>query len=127
MIEAKSGQNVKSKWLKILMFSRTPETEGWEDNAGDKVAKEGLRPPNPKRPRGSQTWIAQLYKPGDGLVDEQDHEEERQEDAVLLQGDQGLAKTRDIVRLGHLLRREVEVHDAQQEEEEESQEDKFGL
>ena len=46
---------------------------------------------------------------------------------MLLQGDQGLAKTRDIVRLGHLLRREVEVHDAQQEEEEESQEDKFGL
>ena len=46
---------------------------------------------------------------------------------MLLQGDQGLAKTRDIVRLGHLLRRQVEVHDAQQEEEEESQEDKFGL
>ena len=117
MIEAKSGQNVKS----------TPETESWEDDAGDKVAKEGLRPPNPKGSRGSQTWIAQLYKPGDGLVDEQDHEEERQEDAVLLQGDQGLAKPRDIVGLGHLLRREVEVHDAQQEEEEESQEDKFGL
>ena len=127
MIEAKSGQNVKSKWLKILTFSLSPETESWEDDAGDKVAKEGLRPPNPKRSGGSQTWIAQLYKPRDGLVDEQDHEEERQEDAVLLQGDQGLAKTRDIVGLGHLLRGVVEVHDAQQEEKEESKEDKFGL
>ena len=112
---------------KCQKFSLSPETESWEDDTGDKVAKEGLRPPNPERSRGSQTWIAQLYKPGHGLVDEQDDEEERQEDAVLLQGDQGLAKTRDIVRLGHLLRREVEVHDAQQEEEEESQEDKFGL
>ena len=46
---------------------------------------------------------------------------------MLLQGDQGLAKPRDIVGLGHLLRREVEVHDAQQEEKEESKEDKFGL
>ena len=46
---------------------------------------------------------------------------------MLLQGDQGLAKTRDIVGLGHLLRGVVEVHDAQQEEKEESKEDKFGL
>ena len=109
------------------MFFRTPETESWEDDAGDKVAKEGLRPPNPKGSRGSQTWIAQLYKPGDGLVDEQDDEEERQEDAVLLEGDQGLAKPRDIVGLGHLLRREVEVNDAQQKQKEESKEDKFRL
>ena len=46
---------------------------------------------------------------------------------MLLQGDQGLAKTRDIVRLGHLLRREVEVNDAQQKQKEESKEDKFRL
>ena len=126
-IKAKSGKTVKNKLLKKLLFFFTPQTESWDDNVEDKVAKQCLRPPNPKHSRGSKTWIAELHKGKDGLVDEQDHEKESQDDAVLLQGDQGLAITRDFVGLGHSVWREVEVQDAEQDKKKESQTDQFGL
>ena len=122
--EAKSGKTVKSKNITVFC---APQTESWDDNVEDKVAKQCLRPPNPKRSQGSKAWIAQLHKGKDGLVDEQDHEEKSQDDAVLLQGDQGLAITRDFVGLGHSVWREVEVQDAEQDKKEESQTDQFGL
>ena len=123
----KVRKNCQEQVVKNITVFCTPQTESWDDNVEDKVAKQCLRPPNPKRSRGSKVWIEQLHKGKDGLVDEQDHEEESQDDAVLLQGDQGLAITRDFVGLGHSVRREVEVQDAEQDKKEEGQTDQFGL
>ena len=123
----KVRKNCQEEVVKNITVFCTPQTESWDDNVEDKVAKQCLRPPNPKRSRGSKAWIEQLHKGKDSLVDEQDHEEESQDDAVLLQGDQGLAITRDFVGLGHSVRREVEVQDAEQDKKEEGQTDQFGL
>ena len=69
----------------------------------------------------------ELDETDDGLVDEQDGQEEGQEDAVLLQGDQGLAQCRDFVTFCLLLGSGVEVEDAEEEEEADCQENQLWL
>ena len=104
-----------------------PQTESRKKYAGYEVAEKHLGPPNPKGSGGSKFWVVELNETDDGLVDEQDDQEDGQEDAVLLQGDQGLAQCRDFMTFGLLLGGGVEVEDAQEKEEADCQENQLWL
>ena len=90
-----------------------PQTESRKKYAGYEVAEKHLGPPNPKGSGGSKFWVVELNETDDGLVDEQDDQEDGQEDAVLLQGDQGSAKPRNLMAFCCSLCSGVEVVDAE--------------
>ena len=84
-------------------------------------------PPDPKGSRGFQLRVEELNESRNRLVHQQHDQVEGQEDAVLLQGDQGLPKPRDLVDFGFPLGTDVEVDDAEEEEQEKREKDEFWL
>ena len=69
----------------------------------------------------------ELNEAVEGLVHEQDAQEDGQEDSLLLQGDQGSAEPWDVMTFRCPLSGGVEVVDAEEEEKGECEEDKFWL
>ena len=71
--------------------------------------------------------VVELNETGDRLFEEHDDQEDGQEDAVLLQGDQGLTVSRNFMTLCFLLCSGVEVDDAEEKEKRDWQENQLWL